>query len=79
VAVARLNGAVVDLYGLRSLPPAVDTGPGGVRIPNKEFQEERFLLGWLERYPYFTRLDLLADRGRVTIERKPPGDDGIDK
>gem|GEM_PF-2253639 len=64
VAVDRLNDQLSALFGLDALPKAATGGPGG-RTPNTADQELRFLLGWLERYPYFTRLDLLRDRGRV--------------
>jgi hypothetical protein len=78
VAVLRLNRALHALYGLDSLPPSV-VGPGGARDPNKKDQELRTMLGWLERFPYFTRLDLLVERGRVAATRRPIGDDGIDR
>ena len=75
VAVDRLNDQLATLYGLDALPKAAAGGAGG-RTPNTADQELRFLLGWLERYPYFTRLDLLRDRGRV--EAPAPGRAGDD-
>ena len=49
-------------------------------IPNAKagqddkYQPQRLLRGWLDRYPYFTRLDLFADRGRTPERTSVPGD-----
>lgn len=75
VVVDRLNDEVTAIFGLDALPKAA-SGPIGDRTPSVAGQELRFLLGWLERYPYFTRLDLRADRGRVAAP--PPGPSGGD-
>ena len=80
VVVDRLNDAVLALYGLDALPRAVVVGGSGERTPSREDQELRFLLGWLERDPYFVRLDLLRDRGRLPAPpTSPPGDDELDR
>ncbi|MBL9085727.1 MAG: hypothetical protein JNM10_01160 [Planctomycetia bacterium] len=78
VAVDRLNDQLHALYGLDALPKAAAGGPGS-RTPSTADQELRFLLGWLERYPYFTRLDLQRDRGRTEAPvRGRAGDDVFD-
>jgi len=75
VAVHRLNRAVDVVFGLDALPKAVAGAPGGPRTPSREDQELRFLLGWLDAAPYFTRLDLLRDRGRIPVPPPVPGRD----
>ena len=64
VALARLDAMVRTLFGLDSLPKAA-SGSGPNRVPTKSDQPQRFLLGWMEEQPYFTRLDFRAGRGRV--------------
>ena len=71
----RLNRAVDVVFGLDALPRAVVGAPGGPRTPSREDQELRFLVGWLDAAPYFTRLDLLRDRGRIPVPPPVPGRD----
>jgi hypothetical protein len=80
VVVHRLNHALTEVFSLNNLPQRIIVMPDKTRVPNKEKQELFLLDDWLGRYPYFTRLDLLRDRGR---EPAPPdrvlGDDEIDR
>lgn len=78
VVVDRLNDQVTLLFGLDGLGKAASGGPGS-RQPNTADQELRFLLAYVERYPYFQRIDLRADRGRVPPPALPaPGPDVLD-
>jgi hypothetical protein len=65
VVVDRLNDTVWLRFGLEAVSRAAVGSPGGVRTPSREDVPLRVLLNWLDRYPYFTRLDLHRDRGRV--------------
>ena len=71
----RLNDMVITLYGLENLPKAVVLGPDGKRIPSKDDQHLRFLLGWVEHAPYFARIDFRRDRGRLPASPPAPGRD----
>ncbi len=70
VAVDRLGDAVWVCFGLDGVEKAASggTSPGAPRQPSKEDQPLRYLMGWLSKEPYFTRLDLHRERGRT----KPP-------
>ncbi len=64
--VDRLNDEMRDLLGLNNLVKAASGGgAGGARVVSRDETAQRFLLRWLDRYPYFTRLDLRRDRGRA--------------
>jgi hypothetical protein len=65
VVVDRLNDSVWLRFGLEAVSRAAVGSAGGVRTPSREDVPLRVLLNWLDRYPYFTRLDLHRDRGRV--------------
>jgi hypothetical protein len=65
VVVDRLNDAVWLRFGLEAVSRAAVGAAGGVRTASREDVPLRVLLHWLDRYPYFTRLDLHRDRGRV--------------
>ena len=69
VAVVRLNALVPDMFNVNSLPP----GDPGKR--DKSEMPRRFLATCHARYPYFSRLDLRADRGRRPWPEMPKGDD----
>ena len=62
VAVVRLNDLLPVVFNVTALKP----GLPGAR--DKSEQPRRFLMTCQGRFPYFTRLDLHADRGR----RPPP-------
>ena len=60
----RLNDQVWLLFGLDSVKPAAGPGAaGGPRQPNRDDEPQRFLMGWLSREPYLTRVDLHQARG----------------
>ncbi len=64
VVLDRLNDQVWILFGLDGVKPAAGVAAaGGPRQPNKEDEPQRFLMGWLSRDPYFTRIDLHRERG----------------
>ena len=70
----RLNAALSSLYNLEGLAKAA-AGPPGARVPSKEEQPQRYLLGWIRKSAYFTRLDLRRDRGRVPAPPPAAGRD----
>lgn len=76
VAVDRLADAVWVLFGLDGVAKAAAGGilPGAPRTPSKEDQPLRYLMGWLEKEPYFTRLDLHRERGRTKAPPALPTD-----
>jgi hypothetical protein len=65
LVVDRLNDSVWLRFGLEGVSRAAVGAPGGVRTASREDVPLRVLLNWFDRYPYFTRLDLHRDRGRV--------------
>lgn len=67
----RLNDQVWLLFGLDGVKPAATGGVGGPRQPRTDDEPERFLMGWLTREPYFTRVDLHRARGVVVAARMP--------
>jgi hypothetical protein len=71
----RLNKMVLTLFGLENLPKPVIVDSGGKRVASKEDQHLRFLLAWLEREPYFARIDFRRDRGRIPASAEAPGRD----
>jgi hypothetical protein len=77
VVVYRLNHAFSEVYGLNNLPSKMIV-QGGVRIPNKEKQELFLLKDWLDRYPYFTRIDLMHERGREPVSPAVPLRDDVE-
>lgn len=67
--VVRLNDIVPQLFSVNVLRP----GEPGNR--DKSEMPRRFFAQYHDRYPYFSRLDLRADRGRRPWPRMPAGDD----
>ena len=68
-AVVRLNALVPTLFNYKVLKPGAPGGRSTEDVP------QRFLAACLERYPYFTRLDLRADRGRRPLPEMVGSDD----
>ena len=71
--VDRVNRMVADIFGLRNVPA---WKPGG---DNSKYQPQRYLKYYLERFPYFSRLEFLAERGRRAEPALEPGEKGIDR
>ncbi len=69
LAVRRLNDIVPEVFNVNSMRP----GTPGNR--DKSEMPRRFLKGLIDHYPYFSRLDLLADRGYRPRPAMPHGDD----
>jgi len=69
VAVVRLNDMVPVVFKVNSLKP----GTPGDR--DKTEMPRRYLKACQDAFPYFTRLDLRADRGRREPQRRLPGRD----
>lgn len=69
VAVVRLNDMVPVVFKVSNLKP----GQPGDR--DKSQVPRRFLKAWQDHFPYFTRLDLEADRGLRPPPEMPRGDD----
>ncbi|MGE0191802.1 MAG: hypothetical protein AB7T63_07130 [Planctomycetota bacterium] len=59
----RLDEMTRSLFGLNNLPSALGED-------KTKYQGERYLLRYLEAYPYFRRLDLLEERGRRPAVRQ---------
>lgn len=65
MAVVRLNDMVPVVFNVNSLKPGQPGDRDKSEIPR------RFLKACQEQFPYFTRLDLKADRGRRPPEEMP--------
>jgi hypothetical protein len=77
VALVRLDAEVRSLFRLDSLPKAA-SGTGPNRVVTKDDQPQRFLLGWMEESPYFSRLDFRPERGRAPAPPAPAVEPGMD-
>lgn len=69
VAVVRLNDMVPLVLSVQDLKPGVPGNRPTVGIPQRYFEACH------AHYPYFTRLDLKADRGKRPRPEMPPADD----
>jgi hypothetical protein len=69
LAVVRLNDLMPTLFNVNN------PKPGAVGDRDKSEIPRRFLKACYERFPYFSRLDLRADRGRREWPHMPKGDD----
>jgi hypothetical protein len=74
VALVRLDAFVRSVFHLDALKAAAKATPDG-RVPTRDDQSLRFLLGWMEAGPYFGRLDFRRDRGRIPAPPPVPGQD----
>lgn len=68
MAIVRLNDMVPIVFNVNSLKPGQPGDRDKTEIPR------RFLKACHEQFPYFTRLELRADRGRRPQESMPRGD-----
>ncbi len=69
VVVVRLNALLLDMFNVNNVRPGEPGNRDKSEIPRRFFKE------YHQRYPYFSRLDLLADRGRRPWPEMPPGGD----
>jgi hypothetical protein len=77
--VQRLNAHLESVFGLDGISRAATGGVGGPRVVSREDQPLRFLSGWLESDPYFTRLDLHRERGRVPAAQPSRVESRVDR
>ena len=71
--VSRVNNMVMGIFRLFGVPA---WKPGG---DNTKFQPERYLKRYLQKYPYFSRLEFRTERGRRAEPALATGDAGIDR
>ena len=69
VGIARLNAMVPLLFNINAIRPGT---PGQ---PNRTEMERRRLKGAVDRYPYFSRLELRRNRGRRLPSTTVAGED----